>query len=123
MVVMNVVMLDKTLIAIRYSSHNIQVSHTVLHRICSSQGIQYQALRIIFKAPPKASSIELHQRAKVNSIKTRLSNLSLKYLIRAINTNNELIRILLEKHKRLNYPTNNVPTLLDLMGVASQKPN
>jgi hypothetical protein len=83
--------------------------------IAKLQGIQYQALRIIFKAPIKTSSTELHNKAKLNQIKVRLTNLSHKYLVKAINTNNELILNLLRNY---NYNhTSDTTSLLNLMGI------
>jgi len=80
--------------------------------IAKLQGIQYQALRIIYKAPIKTSSTELHSKAKINQMKVRLTNLSNKYIVKAINTNNEIILYLLE-----NYHTSDTTPLLTLMGI------
>jgi len=60
------------------------------------QGVQYQALRIIFKAPYMASSTELHAKAGIESIKQRLMGLSKKYVERATKVSNPLILKLLQ---------------------------
>ena len=55
------------------------------------QGIQYKALRIIFKAPLATLSSELNTRAKIETIKSRIEKLSNNYLKKANKYNNELI--------------------------------
>ncbi len=55
------------------------------------QGVQYQALRIIFKAPYMTSSSQLHAKEGVESIKQRLMGLSKKYVERATKVSNALI--------------------------------
>ena len=62
------------------------------------QGIQYNALRIIFKAPLATSSAELHTRAKIETIRSRIAKLSQNYLNNANKYNNELI-VQLERNR------------------------
>ena len=82
------------------------------------QGIQYQALRIIYKAPLKSSSTELHNKANQETMKIRQEKLSSNYLIKATCSNNELINSLID-----NRPTQTIgspqikKTLLDTMGI------
>ncbi len=66
--------------------------------IVKLQGIQYQALRIIYKSPIKTSSTELHKKTKLNQMKARLTNLTHKYIVKALNTYNELIGNLLKNY-------------------------
>ena len=80
------------------------------------QGVQYQALRIIYKAPLKSSSTDLHNKAKISTVNIRLNYLSKKYLTKAIYTNNELINILIVNRNSTQDPS--PPTLLDIMGFA-----
>jgi hypothetical protein len=42
-------------------------------------GIQYRALKIIFKAPLSASSTELHTKGNIEKVKERLAKLSNNY--------------------------------------------
>ncbi len=79
--------------------------------ISKLQGVQYQALRIIYKTSLKASSTDLHNRAKLSTV-----NIRLNYLTKAINTNNELINILIVNRNSTQDPS--TPTLLDIMGFA-----
>jgi hypothetical protein len=60
------------------------------------QGIQYHALRIIFKAPFMASSTELHQKANLCTVSERLFMLSKNYLAKATISGNPLISLLLD---------------------------
>ena len=86
--------------------------------VAKLQGIQYRALRIIYKAPLKASSTELHNKAQLDTMHTRLTNLSKKYLEKAINNNNELISVLINNHTSLiNSMNSNSKTLLNTMGI------
>ncbi len=63
------------------------------------QGIQYQALRIIYKSPIKTSSTERKwAKTNLNQMKARLTNLTHKYIVKALNTYNELIGNLLENY-------------------------
>jgi len=86
--------------------------------ISKLQGFQYQALRIIYiyKAPLKASSTDLHNKAKTSTVNIRLSYLSKKYLTKAINTNNEFINILIVNCNSTKDLL--TPTLQDIMGFA-----
>jgi len=84
--------------------------------ISKLQGVQYQALRIIYKAPLKSSSTDLHNKAKISTVNIRLNYLSKKYLTKAIYTNNELINILIVNRNSTQDPS--TPTLLDIMGFA-----
>ena len=60
------------------------------------QGVQYKALRIIFKEPPGCSSTMLHEKSKLQTVKARMEQLSHNYLKSAISNNNPLIIKLLE---------------------------
>ncbi len=60
------------------------------------QGVQYQALRIIYKAPLMASSTELHLKAGIENIHNRLLGLSKKFVERASKVGNPLILKLLQ---------------------------
>lgn len=60
------------------------------HNIKLLQGIQYQALRIIYKAPFMASSKELHSKANLETVHIRLLNLSKNYVIRVTKSENPL---------------------------------
>ena len=64
------------------------------HNVALLQGIQYQALRIIFKAPINTSSKELHGKANLDTLAIRLEKLKNNYLKSALNTNNPLIELL-----------------------------
>ena len=55
------------------------------------QGIQYKALRIIFKEKVGVSRNHIHNKAKINTIKERFNKISSKYLNEAIKNNNRLI--------------------------------
>ena len=78
------------------------------------QGIQYRALRIIFNAPLKASSTEL---AQLDTMHTRLTNLSKKYLDKVIYNDNEIICVLISNRSSLIESTDsNMKTLLNIMG-------
>ena len=66
------------------------------------------------KARLKASSTDLHNRAKLSTVNIRLNYLTKKYLTKAINTNNELINILIVNRNSTQDPL--TPTLLDIMG-------
>ena len=60
-------------------------------------GIQYQALKIIYKEPYLSSSTTLHSISKIQPFKERIYELSIKYLERQINNNNPLITKLYEQ--------------------------
>ena len=65
------------------------------------QGVQYQALRIIYKAPIKTSSKEMHTKANIETMNERLTNLSKSYLRRAISNDNKLISKLVQDYTQL----------------------
>ena len=62
-------------------------------------GIQYKALRIIFKEPPRCSSTLLHCRAKIATIEDRLNFLATNYLKNASLNCNPIIETLIEDLK------------------------
>jgi hypothetical protein len=55
------------------------------------QGVQYQALRIILKAPHRASSTEMHRKANIDTMAVRLNNLNDSYWMKCRLNGNELI--------------------------------
>ena len=55
------------------------------------QGIQYQALRIILKAPPRSSSKDMHAKANLETMSTRLKRLNKNYWDKCQTNENELI--------------------------------
>ncbi len=55
------------------------------------QGVQYQALRIILKEPLRASSTEMHTKANLETISTRLNKLNDNYWDKCRRNGNELI--------------------------------
>jgi len=59
------------------------------------QGVQHQALRIIFKAPLIASSAELHAKANIQTMQERILDLSKRYVDRASKYDNPLIKSLI----------------------------
>ena len=61
------------------------------YNINKLQGIQYQALKIIYKEKVMCSSNYLHDISGIKTIETRLYDLSAKYIEKAILNNNELI--------------------------------
>ena len=54
------------------------------YNIAKFHGIQYSALRIIFKKPLKYSNTVLHELGKLEPIKIRLKHLAKNYLEKAI---------------------------------------
>jgi chorismate mutase len=77
-----------------YAAPILVLKQTNINRI---KGIQYHALRIIFKKPIMTSSKELHELADLGKFEDRLYNLSYNYLLK--NEDNPLIKILLEKNQ------------------------
>ena len=55
------------------------------------QGIQYQALRIILKAPLRSSSKDMHAKANLETMSTRLKRLNKNYWDKCQTNENELI--------------------------------
>ena len=84
------------------------------------QEIQYQSLKLIYKASTKASSTELHSKAKLATMLTRLTNLSEKYPIKAHNTNNQLFANLIDNHATKQ---DDSPTVLTLWESAIYRPS
>ncbi len=68
------------------------------------------------QGPLKASNTDLHNKAKISTVNIRPNYLSKKYLTKAINTNNELINILIVNRNSTLDPL--TTTLLDIMGLA-----
>jgi hypothetical protein len=62
-------------------------------------GIQYRALKIIFKAPLGASSTELHTKGNIEKVKERLAKLSNNYARKTLKTGNELLSDLIQNHE------------------------
>ena len=54
-------------------------------------GIQYKALRTIYKQPPRCSSNILHVKANITTVKQRIDQLSLNSYDKAIKNSNPLI--------------------------------
>ena len=81
-----------------YAAPLIIVSDNNIKRL---QGIQYQALKIILKAPFMESSSAMHKTANIESIKIRLEKLSTNYLTKAINSNNPLITKLIKEREMI----------------------
>ena len=54
-------------------------------------GIQYKALRTIYKQPLRCSSKILHVKANIPTVEQRIDQLSLNYYDRAIKNSNPLI--------------------------------
>jgi len=61
------------------------------------QGFQYQALRIILKEPLRASITEMHTKANLKTMSTRLNNLNDNYWNKCRMNGNELIEKLCEE--------------------------
>ena len=60
------------------------------------EGVQYKALRLIFKEPHGCSSTMLYKKACIPRVEQRIEQLSFKYLNSTIDNNNPLIKILFE---------------------------
>ena len=75
--------MEYALSLILQSSHNVEML----------QGIQYQALRIIYKAPLMTSIKELHSKANIVTLDSRLKQLNNNYLNSALNSENPLLEV------------------------------
>ncbi len=58
------------------------------------KAVQYHALRTIFKAPLRTSSTELHKKANLETVETRLNKLNKNYMENCKNSQNDLINLL-----------------------------
>ena len=78
-------------------------------------GIQYRALKIIFKAPLGASSTELHTKGNIEKVKERLAKLSNNYARKTLKTGNELLSDLIQNHEHTPNRKQGKRTPLDII--------